>query len=100
MRISPAFLKPLDTVGNPKVSLKTRKLTAALIADSGTERIDEYHFMYTPEIRVHLIDTPGFDDAHRSERETLTDLAEWMSQSHGATARLTGIIYLHRISVS
>ena len=66
----------------------------------GTESIGEYHFMYTPEIRIHLIDTPGFDDAHRSEREILTDLVEWMSQSHGEQARLSGILYVHKISVS
>lgn len=56
--------------------------------------------MYTPEVRVHLIDTPGFDDAHRSEREILTDLVEWRSKSHGELTRLSGILYFHSISVS
>ena len=56
--------------------------------------------MYTPEIKVRLIDTPGFDDAHRSEREILTDLLEWMSKSKGELTRLSGILYFHKISVS
>jgi hypothetical protein len=56
--------------------------------------------MYTPEIRVRFIDTPGFDDAHRSEREILSDLEEWMKQSYGELTRLSGILYFHKISVS
>ena len=43
--------------------------------------------MYTPEIRVHLIDTPGYDDAHQGV-EILIDLREWLSQSHGEMAQL------------
>ncbi|KAJ7755441.1 hypothetical protein B0H16DRAFT_1662730 [Mycena metata] len=42
---------------------------------------------------VTLIDTPGFDDTLRSDTEILTQIA-----SHESEKRLTGIIYLHRIS--
>ncbi|QRV94467.1 50S ribosome-binding GTPase [Ceratobasidium sp. AG-Ba] len=48
--------------------------------------------------RVVLIDTPGFDDNDVSDVGTLKEIAAFMSESYGAGQRLTGIIYLHRIS--
>jgi hypothetical protein len=98
-RILPQSRKALDTVGNLSSSSDPRQ-TTKLFAGLGTDTIRDYHFKYTAEIRVHLIDTPGFNDGHRSEREILTDLVEWMSQSHGELTRLSGILYFHRISVS
>jgi hypothetical protein len=71
-----------------------------LFATLGTESIEAYHFMYTPEIRVHLIDTPGFAQGHRSDREILLDLVEWVNNSTEAVTRLSGIIYFHKLSVS
>jgi hypothetical protein len=98
VRISPKFLKAPDIVGNLKIVPLTY-LTASLFVALGTESIEEYHFMYTPDIKVHLIDTPGFDDSHRSDREILLQLVDWMSQSHGPMTQVSGIIYFHKISV-
>ncbi|PSN64132.1 P-loop containing nucleoside triphosphate hydrolase protein [Corynespora cassiicola Philippines] len=47
---------------------------------------------------VHLIDTPGFDDSRKSDGETLQELAFWLAAAHEMKIRLSGIIYLHRIT--
>ncbi|KAG8741176.1 hypothetical protein FRC10_003221 [Ceratobasidium sp. 414] len=48
--------------------------------------------------RVVLIDTPGFDDNEVSDVGTLKQIAAFMSETYGVGQRLTGIVYLHRIS--
>lgn len=47
---------------------------------------------------MHLIDTPGFDDSGRSDKETLQELAYWLATAHQRGIRLSGIIYVHRIT--
>lgn len=54
--------------------------------------------MYTDYLRVHLIDTPGFDDSNRKDTEVLRDIAGWMGVTYDKGIRLSGIIYLHNIS--
>jgi hypothetical protein len=51
------------------------------------------------ERRVHLIDTPGFDDTYRTDSDVLQDLAYWLIKSYkDQNIKLTGIVYLHRIT--
>jgi hypothetical protein len=45
-----------------------------------------------------LIDTPGFDDDRRSDAEILNDLLAMLVTAHHQEIKLTGIIYMHRIS--
>jgi len=47
---------------------------------------------------IQLVDTPGFDDTTRSDAEILQELAFWLGKSYEHGIRLSGIIYLHRIS--
>lgn len=47
---------------------------------------------------VHLIDTPGFNDTHRSDGEILQELAFWLLQCYNLGIRLSGIVYLHSIT--
>lgn len=47
---------------------------------------------------IHLIDTPGFDDTHASDAEVLREIAFFLSSTYKTRVKLTGIIYLHRIS--
>ena len=54
--------------------------------------------VFLNEKRVYLIDTPGFDDTERSDTEVLIDLAIWLSASYQHRLKLTGILYLHRIT--
>lgn len=47
---------------------------------------------------VHMIDTPGFSDTHRSDTEILETIAEYLAVAYSKDIRLSGIIYLHPIS--
>ncbi|KAI0766719.1 hypothetical protein BC629DRAFT_1596240 [Irpex lacteus] len=47
---------------------------------------------------VILIDTPGFDDTTLSDTEVLTMIASWLSNSYEHGLKLSGIIYMHRIT--
>lgn len=46
---------------------------------------------------IYLIDTPGFDDTHRSDTDILRELANWLNSAYQNRIKLSGIIYLHRI---
>lgn len=54
--------------------------------------------MYSPQLCVHLIDTPGFDDTERSDVQVLQDISHWLSMSFKDGIRPSGIIFMHRIS--
>ncbi|KIM71393.1 hypothetical protein PILCRDRAFT_35618, partial [Piloderma croceum F 1598] len=45
-----------------------------------------------------LVDTPGFDDAYKSDIEILTMIADWVVKSYKKNANPASIIYLHGIS--
>jgi hypothetical protein len=47
---------------------------------------------------VHLVDTPGFDDTTKSDTETLAEVATWLAATYRSQIRLTGILYLQRIT--
>jgi len=48
--------------------------------------------------KVALFDTPGFDDTHMSDTEVLQRIAGFLATSYKSGYKLTGIIYLHRIT--
>jgi hypothetical protein len=54
--------------------------------------------MYNPRLRVHLIDTPGFDDTNKKDVEVLRDIAGWLGVTYRQKILLSGLIYLHPIS--
>lgn len=47
---------------------------------------------------VHLVDTPGFDDTNRTDKEVLKEIATWLGTTYTQKIRLSGIVYLHRIT--
>ncbi|KAF8132018.1 P-loop containing nucleoside triphosphate hydrolase protein [Boletus edulis] len=47
---------------------------------------------------VVLVDTPGFDDAFKSDVEILDMLSNWLNASYKRGKLLSGILYLHRIT--
>jgi len=47
---------------------------------------------------VTLVDTPGFDDTHRSDTEILRMIAVYLSTVYENGKKLAGVIYFHRIS--
>ncbi len=68
-----------------------------LIAMTGTE-VPKLHEFAHKSKRVLLIDTPGFDDTHRSDADVLLDVATFLSGTYRSGLKLTGIIYLHDIT--
>lgn len=54
--------------------------------------------MLNDSVCVHLIDTPSFDDTSRSDVEVLRNIAVWFRDSWKHDMKLSGIIYLHRIT--
>lgn len=48
--------------------------------------------------RIHLIDTPGFDDTEIKDADILEVIALYLSNPSSRRISLSGIIYLHRIS--
>ncbi|KAK4115450.1 hypothetical protein N656DRAFT_795190 [Canariomyces notabilis] len=57
-------------------------------------------FMYNDHLRVHLIDTPGFSDAgDKSDVEKLRTIAVWLLEMFKQGKKLSGVVFLHPISV-
>ncbi|KAF9521509.1 hypothetical protein CPB83DRAFT_900626 [Crepidotus variabilis] len=48
--------------------------------------------------RVTLVETPGFDDTSKSDAEILQMLVDWKTETGRKGTKLTGILYLHRIT--
>ncbi|GJJ78404.1 hypothetical protein EMPS_10763 [Entomortierella parvispora] len=46
---------------------------------------------------VMILDTPGFDDTHRSDTEILTEVADHLANLHRNGFQVCGIVYLHSI---
>ncbi|KAJ5176313.1 uncharacterized protein N7482_002190 [Penicillium canariense] len=65
--------------------------------ESCTSEITGHTFHYKG-YNINLIDTPGFNDTHKSETEVLKDIAEWLQVSYEKDQRLHGVIYLHSVN--
>ena len=63
-----------------------------------TSIVEVHPCRYSSTTSVYLIDTPGFDDTNRNDTEVLREIATWLTDSYSNSVKLTGIIYLHRIS--
>jgi hypothetical protein len=73
------------------------------LTEIGAMMADVYAHELSSEQTVYLIDTPGFDDTHRSDAKVLREIAAWLTHSYSHKndkILLNGIIYLHRISDS
>lgn len=64
---------------------------------SETQEITEYRCKYNGRTYV-IIDTPRFDDSYRSNDGIVDAILDWLESSYRSGTRLSGIIYLHRIS--
>jgi len=47
---------------------------------------------------VFLLDTPGFDDTNRSDTDVLKTVSGYLAMMYSKNIKLSGIIYLHRIT--
>ncbi|KAL6858334.1 hypothetical protein ACO1O0_005795 [Amphichorda felina] len=64
----------------------------------GTQQIGIYKCQWSSDVDIYLIDTPGFDDTNRSDTDVLKETATWLTDSYERNLKLSGIIYLHRIT--
>ncbi|TDL14532.1 hypothetical protein BD410DRAFT_809657 [Rickenella mellea] len=67
--------------------------------DSCTKEIQEVHLKRGGK-SVVLVDTPGFGDSSLSDTSVLRLIARHLKTSYKAGVKLTGVIYMHRISDS
>ncbi|KAL8847920.1 MAG: hypothetical protein Q9221_007051 [Calogaya cf. arnoldii] len=65
---------------------------------SCTSEVQSYGFLHQTGRRVFLLDTPGFDDTSRSDTDVLKTIAENLVGMYSKDIKLSGIIYLHRIT--
>lgn len=64
---------------------------------TATHEVKAYQYIHKNNQTCWLVDTPGFNDTHRSESEVLRSIAEFIAQRHEQKVQLTGIVYLHPI---
>lgn len=63
-------------------------------ARGGTAGVEDVSFMFSPRLRVHLINMPEFNDPSRSDVQVLQDIVHWLGTSFIAGIRLSGIILI------
>ncbi|KAJ5203307.1 hypothetical protein N7449_005386 [Penicillium cf. viridicatum] len=64
-----------------------------------TQDVAVYRCKPSGPVNIWLVDTPGFDDTHRSDTDVLREIANWLMESFSSKkVILNGIIYLHRIT--
>lgn len=62
-----------------------------------TQQIQAFQFEHEGK-HFSIVDTPGFNDTHRSDSEILKDLAEWLDSFYRDGRKISGILYLHSIA--
>ncbi|KAL4076364.1 P-loop containing nucleoside triphosphate hydrolase protein [Scleroderma citrinum] len=50
------------------------------------------------ERNIVLVDTPGFDDTFVTDTQILLNIANWLKKTYKQNVKLSGLLYLHRIS--
>ncbi|KKY17803.1 putative ap-2 adaptor complex subunit [Phaeomoniella chlamydospora] len=83
-----SFIKAVTGNGNVVVGNTLESETA--VVSSFTCKIQGISFV--------LVDTPGFNDTYRSEREILNEITTWLSMTYTEGRLLNGVVYLHPIS--
>ncbi|KAH7381559.1 P-loop containing nucleoside triphosphate hydrolase protein, partial [Pyrenochaeta sp. MPI-SDFR-AT-0127] len=71
------------------------KVGQSLVSETAT--VNTYKFRHKDRTII-LVDTPGFDDTHRKDADVLKQLATWFETTYKSGTKLSGIIYLHRIT--
>ncbi|KAF8891111.1 hypothetical protein CPB84DRAFT_1849021 [Gymnopilus junonius] len=68
--------------------------------ESCTQAVSAIRVKKHPVHKDHIIllDTPGFDDTFKSDFQILQMISDWLVEIYKKKARLTGILYLHRIT--
>ncbi|KZT01619.1 uncharacterized protein LAESUDRAFT_731032 [Laetiporus sulphureus 93-53] len=78
-------------------SLCNTTLQVSKQLESCTDKIQVAHCSFN-DINIALIDTPGFDDTYKSHVATFEVIAEFLEKLSRKGIKLTGLLYMHRIS--
>ncbi|KXN85557.1 Signal recognition particle SEC65 subunit [Leucoagaricus sp. SymC.cos] len=105
-----SFRSATSEVSSLRITFK-RQISGSQLNDQLAQHSGDMplnHPSAQPEKRssLVLVDTPGFDDTEKSDLEVLKTIAEWLKKvgavkgSHGQNTptRISGILYLHRIT--
>ncbi|PNP81087.1 hypothetical protein FNYG_05554 [Fusarium nygamai] len=63
-----------------------------------TRHVTAYQCKWSDTSDIYLLDTPGFDDTNRSDTEVLKEIALSLAKTYEDNVKLSGILYLHRIT--
>ncbi|KAK2674554.1 hypothetical protein RAB80_009538 [Fusarium oxysporum f. sp. vasinfectum] len=63
-----------------------------------TQHVTTYQCKLSGTSDIYLLDTPGFDDTNRSDTEVLKEIALCLTKTYEDNIKLSGILYLHRIT--
>ncbi|KAF5238388.1 hypothetical protein FANTH_10335 [Fusarium anthophilum] len=63
-----------------------------------TQHVTAYKCKWSDTSDIYLLDTPGFDDTNRSDTEVLKEIALSLAKTYEDNVKLSGILYLHRIT--
>jgi len=64
---------------------------------SCTSEIGIYAYPHSSGRTIYLVDTPGFDDTERSDKEILENIADFFARIYSGKYPVAGLIYLHKI---
>ncbi|KAI6040115.1 hypothetical protein EDC04DRAFT_1566727 [Pisolithus marmoratus] len=66
---------------------------------SYTKEVRPFRYPHSDGIRnIVLVDTPGFDDTFMTDAQILRQIAHWLNATYKKNIKLSGVLYLHRIS--
>ncbi|EKM75638.1 hypothetical protein AGABI1DRAFT_79586 [Agaricus bisporus var. burnettii JB137-S8] len=65
---------------------------------SYTSGVSAYRLKCSDDIDIVLVDTPGFNDTHLSDRRILEVTAKWVKEVGKRDLQVLAFLYLHRIS--
>ncbi|KAI0342626.1 P-loop containing nucleoside triphosphate hydrolase protein [Trametopsis cervina] len=96
------FIAVMGATGSGKSSFINLMSGSSLSVGEGlrscTSRIELGKTFELDGSRVTLVDTPGFDDTTVSDTEILKMISAYLSSSYQGGIKLSGVIYMHRIS--
>lgn len=66
---------------------------------SYTKEMCPVRYPHSDGIRnIVLVDSPGFDDTFMTDAQILRQIARWLNATYQKNIKLSGVLYLHRIS--
>lgn len=77
--------------------VQKRSVSVKLTRHEGTSEVTSF-VTFLPPYAIHLVDTPGFDDTHKTDAEILRGIADFLATVYEQRGKLSGILYLHPVT--